>query len=188
MRRVRTTTVALLAAATVVGGSATAFAHGPGRGGPGVEVGPAGERGPAGDRGPVRGAPVCTVPDAKKLTTETSPALARLDRRLDAAVAKGRITQAQADARFARAVTRLSVAKIVNDARIAPVLALLDMTAEELRDAREDGTTVGELLEEKGVTRAQYRAAVREGRREAPEAFETLCPAPEDDEDASPAV
>ena len=172
MRRARIATIAVMAAAAVGGGSATALAHGGGdhRGSDAHRL-----FAPGPDIGALKGR-TCTVPDAQKLTTATSTALARLDARLDAAVAAARITQAEADARFARAVTRLSVAKIVGDAGLAPVLSVLGMTADELADAWKDGTTVRELLEEKGVTRDQLRTAFKAGRTAAKSALDTVCP------------
>lgn len=180
MRRARIATIAVMAAAAIGGGSVTALGHG----GAGHHRDSGGHHragdahklfGPAPGIGSLWGR-TCTVPDAQKLTTATSTPLARLDTRLDAAVAANRITQAQADSRFARAVTRLSVAKIVGDAGLAPVLTLLGMTADELADARTDGTTVRELLEEKGVTRAQLRTAFKAGRTAARAALDTVCP------------
>lgn len=180
MTRTRRTAMTLAVAAAVVAAPAAALGHGGGHGGPGG--GP--DRGAAGHRG--HDARTCTVPEAQRLTTATSDALARLRTRLDAAVTAGRITRDRADARFARAVTRLSVARIVADARIAPVLTLLGMTHEELRDAREDGATVREILSDRGVTRARYRAAVREGRAAARAALDAVCPT--DDDPAAPAA
>jgi hypothetical protein len=172
MRRARIATIAVMAAAAVGGGSATALAHGGGdhRGSDAHRL-----FAPGPDIGALKGR-TCTIPDAQKLTIATSTALARLDTRLDAAVAANRITQAEADARFARAVTRLSVAKIVGDAGLAPVLSVLGMTADELADAWKDGTTVRELLEEKGVTRDQLRTAFKAGRTAAKTALDTVCP------------
>lgn len=176
VRRARNATLAVIAAAAIAGGSATALAGGGHHGHR--------DRGPAwgpliAANGPHQGAlkhRTCTVPADKQLTTETSPALARLDARLDAAVAANRITQAQADERFARAVTRLSVAALLQDARIAPVLEVLGLTEQDLRDARDAGTTLGELLQEQGVTPAAFRAAVVQGRRDARAALDALCP------------
>ena len=173
MRRARIATIAVMAAAAVGGGSATALAHGGGNDHRGPDAHQLFAPGP--DIGALKGR-TCTVPDAQKLTIATSTALARLDTRLDAAVAANRITQAEADARFARAVTRLSVAKIVGDAGLAPVLSVLGMTADELADAWKDGTTVRELLEEKGVTRDQLRTAFKAGRTAAKSALDTVCP------------
>lgn len=170
MGRGRRTRAAVMAAAAVMAGGGTALAHGGHDGGPG---GRGGDRG-LGD-GP-RAARVCTVPDAQKLTIATSTLLANLDARLTAAVTAGRITRAQADARLARAVTRLSVDALVDRARMAPVLTLLGMTAEELRGARQDGTTLPELLEEKGITAARLRTAVAEGRSAARATRDALCP------------
>lgn len=176
LRRARNATLAVIAAAAIAGGSATALAGG----------GHHGHRDRAPAWGPLIAANAphpgvmkhrtCTVPAEKQLTTETSPVLARLDARLDAAVAANRITQAQADTRFARAVTRLSVAAILRDARLAPVLAVLKLTEQDLRDARRAGTTLGELLQEQGVTRADFRAAVIKGRQDARAALDALCP------------
>lgn len=182
MRRARRTTFALVAAAAIAGGGGTALAHG-GHGGPG---GRGGDGGPGG-RG-AQAARVCTVPDAQKLTVDTSTALKNLDARLKAAVTAGRITQAQADARFARAVTRLSVDKLVNDARMKPVLDLLGMTAQELRDARDDGTTMAELLEEKGISTTDFRAAVTAGRTAARTTRDTLCPVQDDTTTTTPST
>ena len=173
MRRARIATIAVMAAAAVGGGSATALAHGGAVHHPGPHAHQLFAPGP--HIGALKGR-TCTVPDAQKLTTATSTALARLDTRLSAAVAATRITQAQADARFARAVTRLSVAKIVTDARLAPVLTVLGMTADELADAGKDGTTVRELLQETGVTRNQLRTAYKAGRTAARTALGTVCP------------
>ena len=180
MRRARIATIAVMAAAAVGGGSVTALGHG----GTGHHRDPGSHYrvadghklfGPGPVIGSLKGR-TCTVPDAQKLTTATSTALARLGTRLDAAVAANRITQAQADSRFARAVTLLSVGKIVGDAGLAPVLTLLNMTADELADARTDGTTVRELLEEKGVTRDQLRTAFTTGRTAARAALDAVCP------------
>ena len=179
MRRARIATIAVMAAAAIGGGSVTALGHGAGN-----HRAAAGHHRGAEGLGQIAQAPglgslkwrTCTVPDAQKLTTTTSTALARLNTRLTAAVTANRITQAEADSRFARAVTRLSVAKIVGDAGLAPVLTVLGLTADELVNASKDGTTLRELLQEQGVTRAQLRTALSTGRTAARTALDAVCP------------
>ncbi len=59
-------------------------------------------------------------------------------------------------------------------ASLAPVLALLDMSASEFKAARRE-SGLGEVLETAGVTREAFRDARREGRQAAREAVRELC-------------
>jgi len=120
----------------------------------------------------------CQLTDAQLLTTANSPVLAAKKTRLDAAVAAGRITQAQADKRFSRLQLQVSLRKVVRDAQIAPLLKLIGMTEQELKDAVEAGDSLREIIEEKGVTRDQLRQALRDGRKAARAALAAACPRP----------
>ncbi len=86
--------------------------------------------------------------------------------RLDAAVAAGRITQAQADELLQRAKDAPKD-RAEHEARraasIAPVAKLLGMTADEIHDKRHVGTSLADLAKEKGVDRAKLLAAITEG-------------------------
>lgn len=143
----------------------------------GIALGHGGGHGHHGDKRANKAA-VCNLSGTQLLTTETSPALAARKARLDAAVAAGRIDQATADKRFARAQLKVSLRKIVRDAQIAPLLTLLGMTQQELRDAAEAGDSLRDIVEEKGITRDQLRQALRDGRKAARAALRTACPKP----------
>jgi len=136
-----------------------------------------GDRGRHGDQRH-RAAAVCKLAGDQLLTTANSRALAAKKTRLDAAVAAGRITQEQADARFARFQLQVSLRKVVRDAQIAPLLKLLGMTEEELKDAAEAGDSLRDIVEEKGITRDQLRQALRDGRKAARAALAAACPRP----------
>jgi hypothetical protein len=86
--------------------------------------------------------------------------------RLDAAVKAGRLTQAQADAMLQRAKDapqRRARYEAARAARIAPVAKLLGMTADEIHQKLEGGTTLAKLAESKGVSRDALLAAIKEG-------------------------
>ncbi|MFN8124226.1 MAG: hypothetical protein U0237_17590 [Thermoleophilia bacterium] len=170
--------VTIAAAALAVGGaSGAAFAHG-GPGGPG---GPGGFGGPGSGPG---AALQCEVPEAQLLTADTSRALKRLRARLDRRVSAGRITQAQADARFQREQVRLSVQKLVTTARQQPVLDLLGITSADLAAAREEGLSLIDIADEKGVGIDDLLTALRTGRDAAEAKFDELCQ-PVDEEDTT---
>lgn len=172
--------VTIAAAALAVGGaSGVALAHGPG----GAGRGPGGP-GPGG--GPGSGVALqCTVPAGQQLTVTTSAALRRLKARLERRVAAGKITQAQADARFEAAATRLSVQKLVATARQKPLLDLLAITADDLAAAREEGVSLLELAEENGITSDRLIAALREGRAAAEATRDALCTPVDEEEDTT---
>jgi hypothetical protein len=86
--------------------------------------------------------------------------------RLDAAVKAGRLTQAQADQMLQRAQDapkRRAEREAARAARIAPVAKLLGLTADEIHQKLEDGTTLAKLAESKGVSRAKLLDAIKEG-------------------------
>jgi hypothetical protein len=86
--------------------------------------------------------------------------------RLAEAVTAGRLTQAQADEmleRFREAPQRRAEHEKQHAARIAPVATLLGMSADEIRDARRDGTSLAKLAESKNVSRDKLLAAIKEG-------------------------
>lgn len=85
---------------------------------------------------------------------------------LDEAVAEGRITQEQADQmleRLKEMPERREEMEAARDATLAPIAKVLGMTTEELHEARHDGTTLLELAEDEGVSRAELEKAVKEG-------------------------
>ncbi|MFN8124192.1 MAG: hypothetical protein U0237_17420 [Thermoleophilia bacterium] len=117
----------------------------------------------------------CKLTGEQLLTTETSPALKAKRARLDAAVAAGRITQKVADARFTRFQRQLSVTTIVREARIRPLLNLLGMTLDELRDAIDAGDTLRSIIDDQGISRARLQAALRAGNVAARRARARAC-------------
>lgn len=120
----------------------------------------------------------CSLTATQLLTADTSPALARLKTRLDARVAAERITQERADARFAAAQLKLSLRKVVRDAQIAPLLTLIGMTEDQLREANKAGDSLRDIIEAKGITRDQLRQALRDGRKAGRAALAAACPRP----------
>ena len=85
--------------------------------------------------------------------------------RLDQAVADGRITQEQADQmleRLREGPQDREERRAAREAAAQPIVEALGVTGEELHEARHDGTTLLELAEEKGVSRADLEAAVTE--------------------------
>jgi hypothetical protein len=165
-----------IAAAVVLalgGASGVAVAHGPGGHG---HPGPRGEVARGMASGGAR--PVCTVPAADQLTTDTSRALKRLKARLDRRVAAGRITQTKADARLAAVTTRLSVRKLVAEARRQPLLDLLGLDADGIKAARAEGKSMRDLIDEKGITVEQLMTARKDGRTAARATRDELCPRP----------
>lgn len=172
MPKNRLAILAVAGVATLSGVTGVALGHG----------GHGGDRGDRGDRGhhgtKVSKKATCSLTATQLLTTANSPALAAKKTRLDAAVAAGRITQVQADARFTRFQLQVSLRKVVRDAQIAPLLQLLGMTEQELKDAAEAGDSLRDIVEEKGITRDQLRQALKDGRKAARQALRTACPKP----------
>lgn len=86
--------------------------------------------------------------------------------RLDADVAAGRLTQAQADEmlkRMKEAPQRRAQHEARHAARIAPVAAALGMSADEIRDALRNGSSLADLAKNEGVSRAKLLAAIKKG-------------------------
>lgn len=183
MTRARRSRIALLAVAALVGGSGSALAQGGGHSSRALTWKTL-TTVPAPDLSADSGR-VCDVASGDLLGTADSPTLKALKKRLDARVAKGTLTQAQADARFATTQLRVSVTTLMVNAQLAPVLGVLDMTADELADARAEGVTVRELMDEQDVTRAELRAALTQGRADAAGVLEDVCPVPETDDSAT---
>lgn len=117
----------------------------------------------------------CVVTGDRLLTVDTSAALRSKRARLDRAVAAGRISQKVADVRFTRFQLQLSVTTIVREARIRPLLNLLGMTLDELRDAIDAGDTLRGIIDDQGITRAELRAALRAGNVAARRARASVC-------------
>ena len=86
--------------------------------------------------------------------------------RLDAAVRSGRLTRAQADEmlqRYKDAPNRAARPHAGRAELIAPVAKALGMTPDEIHAALRSGKTLAKLAVEKGVSRANLLAAIREG-------------------------
>ncbi|MFN8108442.1 MAG: hypothetical protein U0Y82_01120 [Thermoleophilia bacterium] len=184
-RRIRRTltTLAVASVATLGGATGVALAHGHGHGrghhgnGSGTPMygtgnGGGGKHGRHGDR-----LANCTLTGDQLLTAQTSPMLAALQDRLDAKVAAGRITQAQADAKFAKVQMRVSLKTLVHNAKIAPLLTLLGMTQADLQTAHQAGQSLRDIIASKGVTSDQVRQALADGRAAAKAALAAACPA-----------
>ncbi len=103
-----------------------------------------------------------------------SPALTRVEKRLTVLVNAGRISVERKDRIFSRRQKQITLRTERAAARSAPVLALLGMTAKEMKAAREDGG-LRAIIEEKGVTREAFRTALREGHMAAREKRAELC-------------
>lgn len=185
---------ATVAATAALAGTATAHpSGGPAHGGPqsgeardGDETArnaPAAFRGP-GRNGRARGLRHCEIADEQLLTTETSAALKRRAARLAERVEEGELTQARADRILERMAVRLTVGTARKDARMEPVLALLDMTGAEYRAAvKEKG--LRRTLKDAGVSVRDWIGARREGRVDAREAVRELCRSGHEDDSAS---
>ncbi|MCB0873559.1 MAG: hypothetical protein KDC36_09305 [Thermoleophilia bacterium] len=148
--------VLAIAGLTVLGGASGAFAS-PGGNGKGLRVGQ------------------CTLSADQLQTADTSPRLEQLQTRLDARVAAGKMTQEKADAKFAEAQQRVSLQELLREARRAPVLELLGMTEDELKTARQEGTTLRDILDQKGITPDQLREAMRSGAAAAKTLMGEVC-------------
>ncbi len=188
----RTKTIGTLTAAAVGLGLATAgvtAAHppgGPGDDGAAATNGPragngpqaegprAGRGGPRGMRGRRGIARRCNIADDQLLDETNNDRLRRIRERLNAKVPDD-LTQARADRIFARRQKMVTIRVTMRTAMMEPVLAL-GLTKAELRDARENHN-LRELLESKTppISVEQFRAARREGRRDARAAVRELC-------------
>ena len=116
----------------------------------------------------------CQIAPGMLVAPDDSPALTRVEKRLTALVDAGRISVERKDAIFSRRQKQITLRTERMAARTAPVLALLGMTAEELRAARKD-RGLRAILEDKGITRQAFRTALREGRMAAREKVAELC-------------
>jgi hypothetical protein len=86
--------------------------------------------------------------------------------RLDEAVQEGRLTQDEADQmleRIQQEPQRRVQKREAREALVAPVAKALGVGAEELREAKRDGTTLLELAQQNNVSRADLEAAVKDG-------------------------
>ncbi|WP_217924762.1 hypothetical protein [Miltoncostaea oceani] len=119
--------------------------------------------------------PGCRISEADLLGVDDSPILARVRENLDERVERGKLSPARADRQFARTAVRVTVHQTHTQARIAPLLALLDMEPGEFAQARRDGLTLREIAEDLRLDRKEIRSALREGRHAARAAVDELC-------------
>jgi hypothetical protein len=157
------TTVALAAGALALGGAGTALGFG---GGFGLFGG-----GPSGD--PAGDLAAAINKQAGTSITGAQVQAAMLDllkTRLDKAVQDGRLTQAQADRmlQFARSEPqRRAQAEARRAKAIAPVAKLLGTTPEAIQNGIENGSSLAEQAQKKGVSRADLLAAITAGLKDA---------------------
>lgn len=130
----------------------------------------------AGHRGGHQGArqAMCEIAPSKLVAVADSAALTRIETRLTELVNAGKITAERKDRILSRRQKQITIRTTMAGARTAPVLGLLGMTAEELKTARKN-RELRDILEAKGITREDLRAARREGRTAARAAVTELC-------------
>ncbi len=116
----------------------------------------------------------CQIAPGELVPLADSAALTRIDKRLTALVDAGRISVERKDRIFSRRQKQITLRTERVAARTAPVLALLGMTAEELKAARKD-RALRAILKDKKITRQAFRTALREGRVAAREKVAELC-------------
>lgn len=118
----------------------------------------------------------CEIAPDRLLTTETSPKLNLIKQLIDLKVAEGDISQAEADAVFEYRQTRVTLKTAGKMAKYAPMLKLFGVTTrKELRDAAETAGGKRGLMDSKGISKMDYRAAKREGMIDRYQVIVDLC-------------